>query len=226
MRGAIWYQGEANAGGASASLYRVLFSRMIKDWRRTWGEGDFPFLWVQLAGFGTDDVGWPTLRDSQTKTLSLPNTGMATALDIGLQFNIHPMDKMDVGERLALAARHVAYGESLVYSGPTFKSVAKEGAGVKVTFDNIGSGIVIGQRPWVGPGAKQFPADHLTGFEVAGVDGKWQPADAKLDGDAVLVTSAAVPVPAQVRYDWKAYPDGNLYNKEALPATPFQENVQ
>ena len=224
IRGAIWYQGEANAG--KADEYRALFPEMIKDWREKWGEGDFPFLFVQLAGWGRDDFGWPKLRDAQLQTLSLPNTGMATAVDIGLPDNIHPMDKLDVGKRLALAARHVAYGENLVYSGPIFQSVTKAGPALRVEFHDTGSGLEIGQAPWVGPTATALPTDHLVGFELAGADGKWSPADAKIDGDAVIVTSAAVAAPAAVRYDWKGYPEGNLYNKEGLPASPFQGKVQ
>jgi sialate O-acetylesterase len=224
IRGVIWYQGEANAG--QSEEYRTLFPRMIKDWRRTWGEGDFPFLWVQLAGFGADSVGWPNLRDAQAQTLSLPNTGMATAVDIGLMANIHPMDKLDVGKRLALAARHVAYGEDLVYSGPVPQAVTRDPAGVRVAFREVGSGLEIGSAPWVGPGCVPLPTDHLTGFELAGADGKWQPADAKIDGNAVVVSSKAVPSPVTVRYDWKGTPDGNLYNKEGLPAPPFRGDAE
>jgi sialate O-acetylesterase len=225
IRGAIWYQGEANAGRAQE--YRTLFPRMIKDWREKWGEGDFPFLFVQLAGFHADDTeNWPNLRDAQLQTLSLPATGMATAIDIGLPTNIHPMDKMDVGKRLALAARHVAYGEDLVYSGPIFQDAKKEGNGLRVGFHDVGSGLEIGQAPWVGPGAPTLPADHLVGFELAGADGQWKPADAKIDGNDVVVSSPDVPAPVTVRYDWKAYPEGNLYNKDGLPASPFRATAQ
>ena len=224
IRGAIWYQGEANTGAAAE--YRTLFARMITDWRRTWGEGDFPFLWVQLAGFNRDDIGWPALRESQAQTLSLPNTGMATAVDIGLWYNIHPMDKLDVGKRLALVARHVAYGEDLVYSGPVFQAVAKDTAGLRVTFQDTGSGLDIEKSPWIGPNVDPLPTDHLVGFELAGADGKWVPADAKIDGNAVLVSSASVTSPVEVRYDWKGSPQGNLYNKEGLPAPPFHGKVE
>jgi sialate O-acetylesterase len=225
IRGTIWYQGEANA--PRAVEYRTLFPRMIKDWRDTWAEGDFPFLFVQLAGFrpavGED---WPELRDAQMATLLLPATGMATAVDIGLPGNIHPMDKMDVGQRLALAARHVAYGEDLVYSGPMFEGVKKDGSGLRVEFQDIGGGLEIGKAPWVGPGSLTAPTDRLAGFEVAGADGAWKPADAKIDGDAVVVSSADVPAPVEVRYDWRAYPGGNLYNKVALPALPFHAKAE
>jgi sialate O-acetylesterase len=225
IRGTIWYQGESNANRAQE--YRTLFPRMIKDWREKWGEGDFPFLFVQLAGYHADDTeNWPNLRDAQLSTLSLPETGMATAVDIGLPTNIHPMDKMDVGKRLALAALHVGYGKDVVYSGPIFQGVTKDGSGLRVKFDDVGSGLVIGQAPWVGPGAPTLPADRLVGFEVAGEDGQWKPADAKIDGSAVVVSSSDVPAPIAVRYDWKSYPEGNLYNKEGLPASPFHGKIE
>jgi len=225
IRGAIWYQGEANAGAATE--YRTLFPRMIKDWRETWGEGDFPFLWVQLASFHADDSdNWPNLRDAQASTLSLPATGQATAIDIGLPDNIHPMDKLDVGKRLALGALHVAYGQDLVYAGPMFQAVKKDGNALRVSYQDIGSGLKIGKSPWIGPGAHMLPEDHLVGFEIAGVDNQWKPADARIDGNVVVVSSGDVPAPVQVRYDWKSYPEGNLYNKEELPATPFNAKVQ
>jgi sialate O-acetylesterase len=225
IRGAIWYQGEANA--ARAQEYRTLFPRMINDWREKWGEGDFPFLFVQLAAFHADDTeNWPNLRDAQFSTLSLPATGMATAVDIGLPTNIHPMDKMDVGKRLALAARHVAYGEDLVYSGPIFQQAKKDGPALRLQFQHLGSGLEIGQAPWVGPGASVLPTDHLVGFELLGAGGQWKPADAKIDGDAVVVSSPDVPAPLEVRYDWKSYPEGNLYNKEGLPAPPFHGKAE
>jgi sialate O-acetylesterase len=225
IRGVIWYQGETNA--PRALEYRTLFPRMITDWREKWGEGNFPFLFVQLAGFHRDDTeDWPNLRDAQLSTLSLPETGMATAVDIGLPGNIHPMDKVDVGKRLALLARHIAYGEDLVDSGPIFREAKRDGAGLRIEFQDVGSGLEIGQAPWVGPGAPVLPTDHLVGFEVAGADGQWKPADAKIDGDAVVVSSPEVPAPVSVRYDWKSYPEGNLYNKEGLPASPFRGKVQ
>ena len=228
IRGAIWYQGEANVGRADE--YRTLFARMIKDWRETWGEGDFPFLWVQLAGFNPGDtVAWPGLREAQTQTLSLPKTGMATAVDIGLPDNIHPKDKEDVGKRLALAARHVAYGEDLVYAGPMFQEVTKDGkdgTGLRVKFQDIGGGLEIGKSPWVGPHAVALPTDRLMGFELKAADGSWKAAEAKIEGKTVVVQSADVPAPTEVRYDWNSYPQGNLYNKEGLPAVPFHGKAE
>jgi len=224
IRGAIWYQGESNAGRAEE--YRTLFPRMITDWREKWGEGDFPFLFVQLAAFGHDEVGWPVLRDAQAGTLSLPKTGMATAIDIGLPDNIHPMDKEDVGKRLALSALHVAYGQRLIYSGPIFKSLSKNGSSLAVSYKHLGGGLVIGKSPWIGPHAEALPMDRLVGFEIAGADGKWAPADAKIDDDTVVLSGSTVLDPVAARYDWKAYPEGNLYNKAGLPATPFTGKAQ
>jgi sialate O-acetylesterase len=224
IRGTIWYQGEANAGRAEE--YRTLFPRMIEDWREKWGEGDFPFLWVQLAGYGGAGTNmWPIVRDAQAETLSLPNTGMATAIDIGLPDNIHPMDKLDVGKRLALVALHVAYGKSLVYSGPMFQTLKKDPKGLRVEYQDVGGGLEIANSPWMRQG-NALPMDHLVGFELAGADGQWKPADAKIDGTAVILSGTDVADPVQGRYDWKGYPEGNLYNKEGLPATPFQAKLK
>ncbi len=221
IKGAIWYQGESNAG--KANEYHVLFSRMITDWREKWGQGDFPFLFVQLAGYNPGkSESWPRLREAQLQTLALPKTGMATAVDIGLPGNIHPMDKMDVGHRLALAAFHVAYGEKLVYSGPIYDSMEKRAHALAVAFSHPGTGLKIGSSPWVGPGATAAPTDHLVGFVIANVDKNWIPADAKISGDSVIVSSPQVPDPVAVRYAWESYPVANLYNKQDLPASPFR----
>lgn len=225
MRGVIWYQGESNA--RRPAEYHTLFSRLITDWRENWGEGDFPFLFVQLAGYRADDSdSWPQVREAQLQTLALPNTGMASAVDIGDPGNLHPIDKRDVGKRLALAARHVAYGEDVVCSGPLFKALKKEGAALRVEFADTGSGLEIGKPPWVAPHAAELPVDRLVGFEVAGADGQWKPADAKIDGNAIVVMSAGAPDPVAVRYAWKEYPAANLYNKEGLPASPFRAETK
>ena len=226
IRGSIWYQGEGNAAGPRADEYRTLFPAMIKNWREKWGEGDFPIIFVQLSGYGRDDIGLPKARDAQAQALSLPNTAMATAIDIGVPTNNPSPDKLDVGKRLALAARHVAYGEKLAYSGPVFQSATKEGDAIRVKFSDSGTGLVIGQAPWVDATAKALPTDQLTGFELAGADGKSSPADAKIDGNAVVVSGTAVSTPVEVRYDWKAYPQGNLYNKEGLSAPPFDAKLK
>jgi sialate O-acetylesterase len=227
IKGAIWYQGEANAN--LAMEYRILFPRMITDWREKWGEGDFPFLFVQLAGFagfaGRDNPPtWPLLRESQMKTLSLPNTGIATAIDIGKPDYIHPADKKDVGYRLSLAALHVAYGRDLVYSGPVYEGSQVKGHAFHVSFMDEGGGLIIGKAPWVAEGFQPRPTDKLLGFALAGADKKFYPADAKIVGKEVVVSSPQVPDPVAVRYDWENSPDGNLYNMENLPALPFRSD--
>jgi len=212
IRGAIWYQGESNAG--RAYQYRKLFPAMIADWRKNWGEGDFPFLFVQLANFKPAkaepaDSDWAELREAQTMTLSLPKTGMAVIIDIGEANDIHPKNKQDVGHRLALAAEAIAYGKTIVYSGPLYESMKVEGDKVRLKFKHVGGGLA----------AK---GDKLTGFAVAGEDKKFVWADAKIDGDTVVVSSKDVPKPVAVRYAWADNPDGNLYNKEGLPASPLR----
>ena len=212
IRGAIWYQGESNA--SRAYQYRTLFPTMIHDWRTKWGQGDFPFLFVQLANWQAvkpkpADDNWAELREAQLMTLALPNTGMAVTIDIGEADDIHPRNKQDVGKRLGLAARRVAYGEKIVYSGPIYRSMRVEGNTVRLRFDHVGSGLV----------AKGGP---LTGFAIAGADRKFVWADARIDGDTVVVSNDKVPSPVAVRYAWAINPVCNLYNKEGLPASPFR----
>jgi sialate O-acetylesterase len=210
IRGAIWYQGEtnANANPNGAQLYARAFQQMIRDWRRAWGEGDFPFLFVQLANYKANPA-WADLREAQRQTLSLANTGMAVTIDIGNPGNIHPTNKQDVGLRLALAARVVAYGEKIEDSGPTLRQAVPEGSGVRVWFEHITGGLA----------AKGGP---LKGFEVAGADRKFVPGDARIDGASVVVSNAAVAAPVYVRYAWADNPDCNLFNGEGLPASPFR----
>jgi len=222
IKGVIWYQGEANV--KAAAEYATLFPTMIKDWRPRWGEGDFPFLFVQIASYGKS-TALPILRDSQRKTLALPKTGMAMAIDtidIGEQNDVHPKNKLDIGRRLALAARAIAYGEDIVYSGPTFKSRSIADGKVRVAFDHVGGGLVIGSAPPIR--LEETPApplDHLVGFEIAGKDGKFVPAKAEIDGNSVVVWNESVPEPNSARYGWAPVPEVNLYNKEGLPAAPF-----
>ncbi|HVW07197.1 MAG TPA: sialate O-acetylesterase [Bryobacteraceae bacterium] len=210
IKGVIWYQGEsnANAGPAGASLYARAFQTMIRDWRKVWGEGDFPFLYVQLANYKASPA-WAELREAQRQTLSLANTGMATIIDIGNPTNIHPTDKQDVGHRLALAARVIAYGEKIEDSGPMFREARPEGATMRVWFEHTTGGM--NAR---GGGA-------LKGFEIAGGDRKYIAADAKIEGNSIVVSSPAVAAPMYVRYAWADNPDCNLYNGENLPASPF-----
>lgn len=222
IKGVIWYQGESNA--IRATEYKTLFPTMITDWRAKWGQGDFPFIFVQLATYQPPpNQEYDFLRDSQTKTLSLPNTGMATAIDVGEPKNIHPGDKVDVGKRLALVARHLAYGENIVFEGPVYDSMKIDGSAVTIHFTQVGGGLIISKPPG-GPAAALPVADHLTGFTIAGDDQKFVPADAKIDGENVIVSSAQVQTPTAVRYDFASAPDplGNLYNKEGLPAFPFR----
>ncbi len=213
IKGAIWYQGESNAGNAWA--YRERFATMIKDWRARWGEGDFPFLWVQLANFmkpldEPNDTNWAVVRDSQNATLELPNTATAVIIDIGEENDIHPRNKVDVGRRLALGAYKVAYGENLVYCGPTYAGMAVEGDSIRVRFDNVGGGLV----------AKD---GDLRRFAIAGADKKFVWATARIDGSTVVVHADGVADPVAVRYAWEDNPAGcNLYNAEGIPASPFR----
>ena len=228
LRGVIWYQGENN--GARGLDYRELFPRLIEDWRMNWtqaGGTDFPFLFVQLPCNGKDlapvaESGWPWLREAQLMTLKVPRTGMAITIDVGDPNNVHPGDKIDVGQRLALVAKKVAYGKNLVASGPLFKQIKIEDGKVRVQFTEIGGGLTIGQQPWCARGVTPFPKDKLIGFFLAGDDKKWVEADAAIDGDCVVLSNAQGPQPTAVRYGWANSPRCNLYNQEGLPASPFR----
>jgi len=212
IRGVIWYQGEANVG--RAYQYRKLFPALISSWRKAWGY-EFPFLFVQLANFlerkpEPTESAWAELREAQLLTLkTVPKTGMAVAIDIGEANDIHPRNKQDVGKRLALAALAIAYGQKIVYSGPIYRSMRVEGNKIRIFFDHVGSGLV----------AK---GEKLTGFAIAGEDRKFVWANAKIEGNTVVVWSEQVPKPVAVRYGWADNPDCNLYNKEGLPASPFR----
>ena len=217
VKGVIWYQGESNVG--RAAQYRTLFPALINDWRSRWGAA-LPFLFVQLANFtpalpepAASD--WAELREAQAQALALPRTGMAVAVDIGEGDNIHPANKQDVGHRLALAARRVAYGEKkVVATGPTYQSMAVAGSQVRVKFTNLGSGLQV-----------KGTGSPLKGFALAGADQKFYWATAAQEGPDVVLTSNAVPAPVAVRYDWANNPDGNLYNQEGLPAVPFRTDT-
>jgi sialate O-acetylesterase len=213
IAGAIWYQGESNAGRAYE--YQQLFPAMIQDWRAAWGQGDFPFFLVQLAPFmkiqeNPGDSAWAELREAQRlSTHRLPNVGMAVITDVGEQDDIHPQRKAPVGERLALAARAIAYGEDITYSGPELQSLRIDGDKAIVKFDNVGKGLV----------AKDGP---LTGFTIAGADGKFHKAEAEINKDEVIVSAKAVPHPVAVRFGWADFPVVNLWNADGLPASPFR----
>jgi len=215
IKGVIWYQGESNTGRTLE--YRQLFPALIADWRGKWNQGNFPFLYVQLHNFmqakdQPSESGWAELREAQLKTLSVPNTGMAVAIDIGEANDLHPSNKKDVGERLALAARKVAYGDkNLVYSGPIYKSMQIKGNKIIISFTNTGSGLI----------AKG--GGELKHFAIAGADKKFAWAKAKIEKDKVVVWNDNISKPVAVRYAWADNPEGaNLYNKEGLPASPFR----
>jgi sialate O-acetylesterase len=209
IKGVIWYQGETDSAAGRAPLYERTFPAMITDWRTRWGEGDFPFLFVQLSSFtSTPAETWGVVREAQRRTLKLANTGMAVSLDVGQADNVHPPDKQTVGARLALAARAVAYGEALEFSGPLFLEAAPEGNHVRVYFTH-GQGLVA--RGGV-----------LEGFEVAGEDRHFRAGTARVDGDTVVVSANDVSRPVYVRYAWANAPlTANLYNGAGLPAAGF-----
>ena len=225
IKGAIWYQGESNAGAPKKYLH--LKELLIKDWRRAWNEPNMPFFFVQLAAFyrhtpgkplekdffeklEPTDPNWAYLRESQLKTLGIPYTGMAVTIDIGDPIDIHPTNKKDVGDRLALAAEKIAYGKDVCYSGPIYKSHKVEGDKVRISFDNLCGGL-------------KTDGKALKQFAVAGEDRKFVWAQAKIDGNAIIVSSDKVKNPVAVRYAWSMYPEGcNLFNNAGLPASPFR----
>lgn len=227
MCGVIWYQGEANGG--QGTEYRTLLPRLIGDWRAHWN-AEFPFLFVQLPGWGRDTKpaevhDWPWLREAQLLTLkNVRHTAMVVTIDVGDPANVHPADKLDVGLRLALAARKLAYQESVVASGPIYQGFVVEGAAARIKFSDVGNGLAPGQAPWRADKVEPFPMDKLIGFTIAGEDKKWHEADAKIEGDSVIVSSPEVTRPVAIRYGWANSPRCNLYNKDGLPASPFRSD--
>jgi sialate O-acetylesterase len=216
IQGVIWYQGESNAG--RAYQYRTAFPLMIQDWRNHWGQGDFPFYFVQLASFnaahGTSKQGstWAELREAQSMTLALPNTGMAVTTDIGEANDIHPRNKQDVGKRLAAIALRNVYDKMIVFRGPQYADMKVEGKHIRLSFEHIGSGLLIRDK-----------YGYLKGFEVAGRDRKFYYARAWVEGNDVVVSAEAVPDPVAARYAWADNPeDANLYNQEGFPTSPFR----
>jgi len=215
IKGAIWYQGEANADRSEE--YRALFPAMIRDWRKQWGQGDFPFLFVQLANYYEEspepvDSPWAELREAQAMALTLPNTGMATAIDVGEAADIHPKNKLEVGNRLGIAAMKVAYHRDVVYSGPSFKAYQVQDNKIIVSYDHAQGGLV--SRDKYG---------YVTGFQLAGVDKKFHWAKAAIDGDRVVVSCDQVSNPVAIRYAWDNNPGKlTLYNHAGLPAVPFR----
>ena len=213
ITGAIWYQGEANA--ERAYQYRTLLPAMIADWRKLFGQGDFPFYVVSLPAFTHHqdqpvEAAWAELREAQALTArDVRNSALAVTIDTGDPDNIHPVDKKIVGERLALCALAQHYGEKIVYQGPTFKSVERLPGALKLHFDHADGGLVV-------------KGDKPEEFSVAGKDHKWYWADARIEGDAIVVSSPMVPEPEAARYAWQAYPKATLYNGVGLPAVPFR----
>jgi len=224
IKGAIWYQGESNAG--RHKQYRTLFPDMITNWRKDWGQGDFPFLAVQLAPWDMNrkrtleqisaaptESDWAALREAQVYTGNvIPKYGVAVITDVGDKDDIHPAKKEPVGARLALLAQKIAYGKNIVASGPTFKEMKVKGNEAILSFENVGGGL----EPHNG---------ELTGFSIAGEDGKHVWAKARIEGKKVVVSSPSVTKPVSVRYGWADYPVVNLTNKEGLPASPFRTDA-
>lgn len=242
IRGVIWYQGEANVGNAQD--YQALFSSLIRSWRQEWSQGEFPFLFVQIAPFQKivdqpQTSNWARLREAQLKTsLTVPGTGMAVITDWGHETDIHVKQKRPVGERLALLARALVYGEKIPYTGPLYSGMKVDGREAVLSFQHAGTGLTArrmvleeiiedrktGQRG----GALHVASDEsaaavlLQGFTMAGEDKQFHPAQAEIRGEQVVVTCPQVERPAAVRCGWADYPTGNLFNREGFPASPFR----
>jgi len=230
IKGVLWYQGEANGGEGETYFQKT--RALIGGWRKAWNQGDFPFYLVQLANYEAPNKnpeggdGWAKVRMAQLKSLTIPNTGMAVAIDLADADNprdIHPKNKKDVGERLALWSLAKDYGKkNLVFSGPLYKSMKVEVAKIRISFDSTGSGLSVGTKKGYDPIVKDAHG-KLQKFAIAGEDKKWVWAEAVIDGKTVLVSSPSVPKPVAVRYAFSMNPDGcNLYNNEGLPASPFR----
>lgn len=215
MRGVLWYQGESNVG--RAYQYRHTFPLLIKDWRRKWGRGDFPFYYVQLATFNNpgnsnEGCGWAELREAQTLTLGLPNTGMSITTDIGHPTDIHPTNKQTVGNRLAAIALNNTYGHPMVYSGPVYQSMQTLGNQLLLSFDHIAGGLVTPDK-----------YGYLKGFEIAGADGRFYFAQAFIRNNQVVVSAPQVPHPVAVHFGWMGdASECNLFNQAGFPAVPFR----
>jgi len=212
IKGVIWYQGESNA--ARANQYRTLFPTMIKSWRTNWKQGDFPFLYVQLANYMKREEQpaastWAELREAQDQALKLKRTGVAVTIDIGLERDIHPRNKQDVGKRLALVALAKEYRQNIEYAGPTYKAMKIEGKTIRLKFSHA-------------EGLKTTDNKPLLGFAIAGIDQKFVWAKARIEGDSVVVSSEKVLKPVAVRYAWANNPATNFYNAAGLPASPFR----
>lgn len=220
IRGVIWYQGESNANNdAQAATYRTQFAGLITSWRREWTgtPGGFPFIWAQLPNYGAVDgvpparAGWATLRESQQAALTLPATGQAVTIDVGGADELHPRNKQDVGKRMARVARAIVYGQPVEWKGPTYRRFSVDGNRATVAFDHAPGGLV------------NRGGGEVKGFAIAGADRRWVWANARVEGDHVVVWSDAVPNPVAVRYAWTNSPAGlPLYNRDGLPMAPFR----
>lgn len=235
VKGVIWYQGESNT--PRASQYRESFPGLINDWRALWGQAHLPFYFCQLANYQAKtadpkESGWAELRDAQSSTLALPDTGQAVIVDVGEENDIHPRDKKTVSHRLALIALTKNYGKNVAYSGPMYKSSERDGAAIRIHFDFVAAGLKATPVPAtfernstqkeVVKLVRNSPNSQLEGFQICGADHKWVWADARIDGATVLVSSSKVADPLAVRYAWADNPTVNLYNSENLPASPFR----
>lgn len=212
IRGFIWYQGETNSAHERAPNYATLFSALIRDWRNQFAQGNLPFFFVQISSFNSPGEDWGRVRDAQRRTLQLTNTAMAVTLDIGSPDNVHPPDKQTVGHRLALAARHITYGEDVAYASPLFRQATAElqpdgSTAIRVWFDHA-HGLTAHSQP-------------IDAFEIAGEDHHFVPAQARIDGETVVVTAAGVAHPVYVRYGWMGVVTNNLFNAAGLPASTF-----
>lgn len=226
LRGAIWYQGENNADG---HLYVEKKRAMVTDWRRWFGDERLPFYFVQLAAWQKPDEnpaggGWGPIRDAQRRCLEIPHTGMASAVDLGDEEDIHPRNKADVGERLARWALANEYGQKVEVSGPLFRGLQVEGAQVRVLFDRVGQGLMVGTKQGR-EAVREEQGAALRRFAIAGLDRQWRWAEARIDGDSVVCRHPEVPAPVAVRYAYSSNPTGaNLYNRDGLPASPFRSD--
>jgi sialate O-acetylesterase len=212
LRGFIWYQGETNSAPDRAPYYATLFSALIRDWRMQFAQGNLPFFFVQISSYNSPGEDWGKVRDAQRRTLQLTSTGMAVTLDIGTPDNVHPPDKQSVGHRLALAARHITYGEDVAFASPLFRQATAElqpdgATSLRVWFDHA-QGLTAHDQP-------------MDAFEVAGEDHHFVPAQARIDGETVIVSASAVPHPVYVRYGWMGVVTNNLFNAAGLPASTF-----
>jgi sialate O-acetylesterase len=210
IKGAIWYQGEANVG--RADQYAKIFPLMINNWRDAWKIKDFPFYFVQIAPYiyaGLDSSNSVLLREAQAKSLSVPKTGMVVTLDIATVMNIHPPYKTEVGERLANLALANDYGLKVPFQGPVYKSMVRDGNTIKIQFENIGTSLM-------------SKGDYLSEFEIAGKDGKYVKAIAKIVNNEVWVSAPKVTEPESVRYCWRNGAVGSLFNSDGLPASQFR----